>query len=1226
MTVEFLRFRRRTQGGIAALVLAGSLALTTPRPAAAQTAAPVHTLSGTVTLEGVLDDAGDAKQTITFELSASNGGSVFVRTATLDANGGYSLPNLPAGVYALNAKGAKWLRSAAQSADLTTNDATLAISLNGGDVDGDNTVGPTDFSFFVSAYNTQSTDANYDTRCDFTCNGSVDPTDFAIFLNNYNTQGELYALSLTATAGSGQVALSWDAVSGATYNLYRSANPAHGGTPYRTGLTNPAFTDTNVPNGTYYYQVVATGTNLGLSNEARAQVTTTGGTASRTAETGAATAWEAMVSGVNTVSGNKLTELPLVSWTARGGLPVSLALSHNSQGTESGPLGPRWTHSFDLTGTTDGAGNVTLHSGDGRLTQYTKNGNAFTPPPGFHSTLTQNANGSGYTLVTKSQITYQYDANLRCQSITDANGNTITLDYTGGPLHSVTDPTHRAILFAYNAGGQLTQITDPLLRVWTLAYDTASNLHSVTEPELENAFYSTVYTYDTANHITNIKTRKGPEWTFGYDAQGKQTAQADPLGNQTTFAYTNLGSLNAAVVTDANGNSDAYAYDGSLLKLVEDAEGYVAQAQYDVNYNFTQITDWRGKVWQYQDYDQNGNCRTEIDPANQITRYTFDGFSNLLSVTDPLHNPSSSNLRNHTAQYAYDAHNNLVSITDGLNHTQNYLYDNSNGATGFGLLLQSSDAQNFATHYSNFDANGNACTITDARGHSTTYQFDALGQATGVTLPLGNGFLYSYDAWNRLTAVTRTAGTRANPLLGPTLDAPADTTVTYDYDPNDNPTRVTDELNHHTDTTYDNADRPLTVKDNQTNLYHGTTGDLVTYCYDQIGWDGQTQYGLLSSITDGGGHSTHYNYTARNELARTYRPNGITHSFAYDEAGSKKRDWFNHENPTQYDYDDSGQLQRVLYPSGGSVTYAYYANGLPRQMNDRTGISYYTYDDANRLTQVGRDRGYSGHLATATNYDYYDNDWRKTTWIGAIPAPPNAVYHYTYYNNGALHTETAPYSAGVVSLTYDANEQRATQTAPNGMVSTYLYDAVDRLVDVTHCRADTQVLAHFGYRFDAADNVLTAINPDDSLTNYAYDEIHQVKRETRVKTSPHFKYYDFAYAYDHAHNRVSKKWVTDTLTATTGNDLTGPTEDYTYNAGGDLIAVEGLGDITDFGYDTHGNTNSATDGDGNPKWTLTAGFGDEALVFYKPFKSPVAIEYDGNSQYTKIDGLDVCAG
>src|SRR5262249_34624516 len=70
--------------------------------------------------------------------------------------------------------------------------------------------------------------------------------------------------NLVATANVGQVALSWNAVSGASsYNVYRGTSPGgEGATPLATGVTGTSFTDNQVtPGTTYYYQVSAV--NLG---------------------------------------------------------------------------------------------------------------------------------------------------------------------------------------------------------------------------------------------------------------------------------------------------------------------------------------------------------------------------------------------------------------------------------------------------------------------------------------------------------------------------------------------------------------------------------------------------------------------------------------------------------------------------------------------------------------------------------------------------------------------------------------------------------------------------------------------------------------------------------------------------------------------------------------------------------------------------------------------------
>jgi fibronectin type 3 domain-containing protein len=90
--------------------------------------------------------------------------------------------------------------------------------------------------------------------------------------------------SLAATAGNGQVGLSWAASSGATsYNVYRGTSAGgQSATPIATGITGTSYTNTGLSNGTtYFYKVAAvnaSGTSA-YSNEASATPTAGGGTA-----------------------------------------------------------------------------------------------------------------------------------------------------------------------------------------------------------------------------------------------------------------------------------------------------------------------------------------------------------------------------------------------------------------------------------------------------------------------------------------------------------------------------------------------------------------------------------------------------------------------------------------------------------------------------------------------------------------------------------------------------------------------------------------------------------------------------------------------------------------------------------------------------------------------------------------------------------------------------------
>ena len=76
-----------------------------------------------------------------------------------------------------------------------------------------------------------------------------------------------------ATAGNGQVVLTWTASSGATsYSLYRSTLSGQE-TLYKSGLTGTSFTDTGLTNGTtYYYEIQAlnAGGQSGLSAQVSA--------------------------------------------------------------------------------------------------------------------------------------------------------------------------------------------------------------------------------------------------------------------------------------------------------------------------------------------------------------------------------------------------------------------------------------------------------------------------------------------------------------------------------------------------------------------------------------------------------------------------------------------------------------------------------------------------------------------------------------------------------------------------------------------------------------------------------------------------------------------------------------------------------------------------------------------------------------------------------------------
>ena len=184
--------------------------------------------------------------------------------------------------------------------------------------------------------------------------------------------------------------------------------------------------------------------------------------------------WEGEVGGTNTGNGNKLTRIPLVSWTARGGLGVDFSLYHNSQRTHNSELGHKWTHSYDQYLVVDEfTGDVIVHHGDDLAYGFIRNiDGTYSAPTGIYDTLVANGNPiTSYDLTTKhgiktrftspnGPVSYGYDSSSRRTSVTVTGQGTWSTVYDpGGRVISTTNPYSESTSWIYNAANLPTQQT-----------------------------------------------------------------------------------------------------------------------------------------------------------------------------------------------------------------------------------------------------------------------------------------------------------------------------------------------------------------------------------------------------------------------------------------------------------------------------------------------------------------------------------------------------------------------------------------------------------------------------------------------------------------------------------------------------------------------------------------------------------------------------------------------
>ena len=324
------------------------------------------------------------------------------------------------------------------------------------------------------------------------------------------------------------------------------------------------------------------------------------------------------------------------------------------------------------------------------------------------------------------------------------------------------------------------------------------------------------------------------------------------------------------------------------------------------------------------------------------------------------------------------------------------------------------------------------------------------------------------------------------------------------YDASGNVLTVTDADNHTVTNVYDADNRLIQTTNGR--------GDVVKYTYDgPSGYgspdvNGNTQLGLLSSKTDGNGHMTFYNYTARNEPAATYYADGISESVTYDAGGNTLTRTKADGKVIHYAYDKDNRLTDITYPALHATHFDYDAGGRKTHMSDATGDTTWTYGDGVHLTTQQTPQGTVGYA--------YDSDGRRT--IMSL-AGTTGDWYYGYDSIGSLLSLQSP-ADGVTHFAYDAANRLTQKTLGSSNYETYAYDAADQMTGIGYWWADGNLQNSLTYSYTPGGNV-SVCNQGWYNTTYAYDGADQLVSETGGGT---YAPPTYAYTYDHNGNRLTQ--------------------------------------------------------------------------------------------------------
>ena len=292
---------------------------------------------------------------------------------------------------------------------------------------------------------------------------------------------------------------------------------------------------------------------------------------------------------------------------------------------------------------------------------------------------------------------------------------------------------------------------------------------------------------------------------------------------------------------------------------------------------------------------------------------------------------------------------------------------------------------------------------TNPDGSVVSYEYD-IGRLTAVVLPGGARESFGYDALGRRTSM-----------------ANSEVSLSFVYDALN---RMTQATNH-------------------------TLGQTIGYGYDAAG-NRTSMDGPLGQVT--------YLYDAKNRLVEQHDPASGVYRLAYDAADRRSGLTYPNGVTTEYDYDQANRLTDLLTrdPQGNVLdgyAYTYDAVGNRTQMRSLrdSAVHDYTYDSVDRLTrwQRGPDR------FEAYAYDEVGNRQQLEDERGVIT--------YSYDDANRLLQEVRTLTGGGTTTTtdygWDPNGNLLTKQVEGGSLTTYTWDALNRLTSVT----DATGLHTYGY-------------------------------------------------------------------------------------------------------------------------------------------------------------------
>jgi YD repeat-containing protein len=321
------------------------------------------------------------------------------------------------------------------------------------------------------------------------------------------------------------------------------------------------------------------------------------------------------------------------------------------------------------------------------------------------------------------------------KSVTDARLNTTSEDmsYNAGAVTKITLPSTSpgptpTIEFTYSDPGNPYYMTARKDENGDWTYyerDACNRVKKITYPDQSTE----EFTYNNFAQVLTHKLRSGGSETFEYDnlpptvpaTRGLKTSETNAVGKTTTYQYYSSGPNTDRLwkVTDPRSNTTTFEYNqrGQVTKVIHQ-DTFYTQSQYNEDGTLAWTAD-------------ENHPGAATDP-NQRTRYTYDEYKRVLTVTNPAGETT-------TNCYALDPDWADPSLRKPLLHTTNCVK----------YTISPMDNNVIYEYDANFRKTYQGVALNTVDAAATGFEYDEVGNLTKTTDPRGNVTSFGYDQRNR---------------------------------------------------------------------------------------------------------------------------------------------------------------------------------------------------------------------------------------------------------------------------------------------------------------------------------------------------------------------------------------------------------------------------------------------------------------------------------------------